>query len=91
MNESTKEILTEIVKEENTKVPEYAFTVYDYQKILMEQGYDHVSESTIRRRLKKRVREGELEEIYVTPHLKYFVPAKLSKNAKLDEKTILEA
>lgn len=91
MKTEVKKILEGFVDQEYPQIPEYAFTVRDYQEMVKEKTGSTPSRTASYRRLDARVEEGELiKKKTVSGHV-FYVPAALKKNMELDEDIIKEA
>lgn len=91
MNEKIKNILEGIVNEDYPEIPEFAFSLEDYENVLIERGLEVPGRSTIARRLDNRVKDGELVRLRTPSNRVFYVPAALKKNMELDEDAIKEA
>lgn len=91
MNDDLKSIMDGIIDEDFQEIPEYAFTVNDFIRRLEEKGLPVPANTTVRRRLQKRVKEGKLIFVKHSSISTYYVPVQFAKNAQLDVESIMNS
>jgi len=79
-----------MIDHEFHEVPEYGFTMKDFQARMKEKGMKVADESTIRRKLMRKVEAGELKKVKLGYCKVYYVPSELAKNTEIDVEAVME-
>lgn len=91
MKQEVEDFLTNLIKENNAEIPEFAFTASDYVKKMQEMGIEPPDISTIYRRLNRMTSRGLLIKVKINPSLVYYCEKKYEKLVSLDEDAIMKA